>query len=279
VDAKYEPSLQLVYLPHLDYCLQRLGPDGDVSKDLAEIDKVCGELFDYFQNRGCRVIVLSEYGITKVDRVVHPNRILRDAGMLTIKRDLGLEYMDTGACRAFAVSDHQISHVYIENPDDIPAVEKLFEGVPGIARVLGPEGKREMGLDHERSGELVLLSEPDAWFTYYFWQDDAVAPEYARMVDIHGKPGYDPVELFTDPKYRFPMVKAGLTLARKKMGFRYKMELTPLDASLVKGSHGVFHGTPHDTPVLASSEPSLLPGDRIQATDVRDIILGHLFDE
>lgn len=279
LEEKYSPTLQLVYLPHLDYCLQRVGPEGDVAVDLAEIDAVCGELIDFFQDRDCRVIVLSEYGITPVTRVVHPNRILRDAGMLGIKVDLGLEYLDPGRCRALAVSDHQISHVYVDDPADVDAVRELFEGIPGVAAVLDDDGKRAFGLDHERAGELVLLAESDSWFTYYFWNDDAVAPEYARMVDIHGKPGYDPCELFVDPQLTFPIARIAGTLAKKALGFRYKMSVTPLDASLVKGSHGVTAGTPHDTPILISSDPDLLDSDRLPATSVRDLMLEHLFHD
>jgi predicted AlkP superfamily pyrophosphatase or phosphodiesterase len=277
VEEKFSPSLQLVYLPHLDYCLQRLGPDGDIERDLAEIDDLCGRLIDYFSGRGCRVIVLSEYGITPVRRPVHVNRVLREAGLLGVKVDLGLETLDTGSSRAFAVSDHQIAHVYIENPADVEGVRALFDNVAGVRTVLGEDGKREVGLDHARSGELVLLAEPDSWFTYYFWLDDAVAPDYARMVDIHRKPGFDPVELFIDPDIRHPMLKVGGILARKALGFRYKMDLTPLDATLVKGSHGVVTGEPHNTPIFASSEPRLLDSNSLQAIDVQSRILDHLF--
>jgi predicted AlkP superfamily pyrophosphatase or phosphodiesterase len=279
IEEKYAPSLQLVYLPHLDYVLQRSGPDSDLSKDLGEIDEVCGRLLDFFQDRGLRVIVLSEYGIMPVDRPVHPNRILRDAGYINVKVDLGLEYLDPGTCSAFSVSDHQLAHLYIANPSDVPAVKALFEATPGVARVLDADGKQELGLAHERSGELVLLAEPDSWFTYYFWSDDAVAPDYARIIDIHKKPGYDPVELFIDPNIALPMLKVGAILARKTLGFRYTMDVTPLDATLVKGSHGVVTGEPDNTPVLISSEPRLLPDGCVPAVAVRDIILDHIFQD
>jgi hypothetical protein len=156
-------------------------------------------------------------------------------------------------------------------------VKTLFEATPGVARVLDADGKRQLGLAHDRSGELVLLAEPASWFTYYFWNDDAVAPDYARMVDIHKKPGYDPVELFIDPKIALPMVKVASILARKALGFRYTMNVTPLDATLVKGSHGIATGRPDVTPVLISSEPRLVPDGSIPAVGVRDIILDHIF--
>ena len=277
VEEKYAPTLQLVYLPHLDYVLQRVGPSGDVAGDLREIDELCGRLIGFFRDRGCRVIVLSEYGITTVSRPVHPNRILREAGYVGLKVDLGLEYLDTGRCRAFSVSDHQVAHVYVRNADDVADVRKLFETTPGVGQVLDDEGKRACGLDHERSGELVLLAEPDSWFTYYFWLDDAMAPDYARMVEIHRKPGFDPCELFVDPRIRFPALKVGATLARKALGFRYKMEVTPLDANLVRGSHGFVTDDPGSTPLFMTSEPRLLDSGSLRAVEVRDRILDHVF--
>lgn len=277
LDEEFTPTLSLVYLPHLDYVLQRVGPDGEISGDLREIDALCGCLIDHFQERGCRVIVLSEYGITPVTRPVHPNRLLREAGLLGIKVDLGREYLDPGRCRAFAVSDHQIAHVYVQRAGDVPPVRELFESAAGVARVLDEEGKRELGLDHGRSGELVLLSERDSWFTYYFWEDDALAPDYARLVDIHRKPGFDPCELFVDPKLRLPWLRIARTLARKALGFRYTMEVTPLDPSLVRGSHGLPDGPSGERPVFASSEPALLADGTLRATGVRDLVLAHVF--
>ncbi|MDG2308260.1 MAG: alkaline phosphatase family protein [Candidatus Binatia bacterium] len=278
VEERYEPTLQLVYLPHLDYCLQREGPKADLSKDLSEIDAVVGGLIDHFENKGCRIVVLSEYGIVPVSRPVYPNRLLREAGLVEVKVDLGKEYLDPGASRAFAVTDHQIAHVYVCNEADRAAVKELFTGVPGVGQVLGEEGKRAFGLDHERSGEIVLLSEPDSWFAYYFWQDDDKAPDYARMVEIHRKPGFDPCELYIDPELTLPYAKVGMSLARKAMGFRYTMEVTPLDATMVKGSHGLV--TPDaDAPVFFTSEPRFLPSSSLAATDVRDRILDHVFQD
>lgn len=279
VERRFSPTLQLVYLPHLDYCLQRSGPAADLSQDLREIDRVCGRLIDFFQTRGSRIVILSEYGILPVHRAVHPNRILREAGYLSIKVDLGREYLDPGLCRAFAVSDHQLAHVYVRDPNDVPAVRVLFEEMPGVAAVLDEEGKRAYGLAHERSGELVLLAERDSWFTYYFWLDDDRAPDYARMVDIHRKPGYDPCELFVDPSLAVPTLKVGWTLARKTLGFRYTMEVTPLDPALVKGSHGVVTDDPAGSPVFMTSEPKFLGASSLPAVDVRDRILDHVFHD
>lgn len=279
LEESYRPTLQLVYLPHLDYVLQKVGPAGDLAQDLAEIDALCGRLLDFFSGRGCRVVVLSEYGITQVARPVHPNRLLRDAGLLAVKTDLGREYLDTGRCRAFAVSDHQLAHVYVRAPADVPAVKKLFLGVPGVERVLDEDGKRAAGLAHERAGELVLVAAADAWFTYYFWNDDARAPDYARTVNIHAKPGYDPCELFLDPQLRFPKLAIARSLGKKLLGFRYLMEVIPLDASLVKGSHGRITDRAEDGPIFMTTEPKLLGASALAATDVHGLLLDHVFQD
>lgn len=277
IERSYQPTLQLVYLPHLDYVLQKAGPDGDVAKDLREIDTLCGQLIDFFTERGCRIVLLSEYGITPVRRAVHPNRLLRQAGLLEVKVDLGREYLDPGRCRAFAVSDHQIAHVYVRHPSDVDRVKAVFEGVDGVERVVAGDAKREIGLDHERSGEVVLLARSDAWFTYYYWDDDARAPDYARTVNIHAKPGYDPCEMLIDPKLRLPKLTVARALARKALGMRYLMEVTPLDASLIKGSHGRPTDRPQDGPLLMTSEPGLLDAPAVGATDVMSLVMNHVF--
>jgi predicted AlkP superfamily pyrophosphatase or phosphodiesterase len=271
------PTLTLVYLPHLDYVLQRLGPDDPrVAKDLREIDAVCGELIAHVQRDGARVIVLSEYGITPVRDAIHVNRALREAGLLAVKEELGHDMLDAGASEAFAVSDHQLAHVYVRRPERVAEVQRLLASLDGVERVLDAEGKRAAGLDHPRSGELVAVSAADRWFSYYFWLDDARAPDYARTVDIHRKPGYDPVELFLDPALWLPQLKVGWTLAKKAAGFRYLLDVIPLDASLVRGSHGRLTDDPAKGPLFASSEPDLVPSE-VHATDVKDLVLAHVF--
>jgi predicted AlkP superfamily pyrophosphatase or phosphodiesterase len=218
------PTLTLVYLPHLDYSLQRLGPRHPaIAAELRAIDALCGELIEHVQRDGARVAVVSEYAITDVTGPVHINRALREAKLLAVRKELGREALDAGASDAFAVADHQVAHVYVQRPDLVPEVKQLLEGVPGVDTVLDGKGKRRMGLDHPRSGELVAVAAPDRWFTYYYWLDDEVAPDYARTVDIHRKPGYDPVELFLDPTLRAPKLKIGATLLKKALGFRYLM--------------------------------------------------------
>ncbi len=275
IDVQFDPTLSLVYLPHLDYELQKKGPVG-VDKPLAELDALAGDLIDFYEARGARVIVLSEYGIVPVSRPVHPNRILRAAGLINYRMELGREVIDIGGSEAFAMADHQISHVYVRDPARIPEVQALFQGVPGVGDVLDEDGKRAYGLDHDRAGELVLIAEPDSWFTYYYWEDDAKAPDYARTVDIHRKPGYDPVELFLDPAIKVPPLAIGSRLVRKKLGFRTLLDVIPLDATLVKGSHGRIVDDPAKGPLLMTRQTDLLGDGEIAATDVHDVILRHL---
>jgi hypothetical protein len=222
-------------------------------------------------------VALSEYGIGEVRGAVHVNRALREAGLVRIRTELGRELLDAGASEAFCVSDHQVGHVYVRRPERVAEVKRLIESVPGIERVLDEEGKRAAGLDHPRAGELVAVAAADRWLSYYYWLDDDVAPDFARTVDIHRKPGYDPAELFIDPALRFPKLRIGWTLARKALGFRYLMDVIPLDAGLVRGSHGRLPERLSAGPVLLSSEPDLLPDGAVEATGVKGLILDHVF--
>ena len=269
-DKKYNPTLTLVYLPHLDYCLQKYGPDlSKISTHLNEIDKVVEDLINYYSKKGARIILLSEYGITAVNQPIHINRILRQNGMLGIRVERGLELLDPGASKAFAVADHQVAHIYINDSSVTERVKEMVTGLPGVALVLDREAQKEYHIDHERSGDIVLVADEKSWFTYYFWLDDAVAPDYARVVDIHKKPGYDPVELFMTSKAR-----AGYKLLRKKAGFRYVMDVIPLDATLVKGSHGSIFTDQSFHPVLITDIP--IEKKQLVATDVYDVIWRQL---
>jgi len=279
VDEWSSPSLQLIYLPHLDYNLQRLGPDDPkIREDVRAIDAVCGTLIETLRSRGRRVIVLSEYGMTEVNRPIHLNRVLREARLLAVRDELGTEALDPGASDAFAVADHQVAHVYVRDPGRVADVKHLVAGVPGVERVLDRREQASIGLDHERSGDLVAISDASSWFTYYYWLNDDLAPDFARTVDIHRKPGYDPAELFLDPALPMPKLKVAWTLAKKKLGFRYLLEVIPLDATLVRGSHGRITDRLDDGPVCLSSEKDALAGT-IDAAAVRDLVLSHLFDQ
>jgi predicted AlkP superfamily pyrophosphatase or phosphodiesterase len=276
-----KPTLTLIYLPHLDYGLQRVGPDHpSISADLRAVDNVCGEIIEDAEQDGASIIVLSEYGITSVSHPIHINRALRRAGLLVVRDELGHELLDAGASHAFAVADHQIAHVYVPDSTRISAVKALLEDLPGVEQVLDAESKPAFGIDHPRSGELVALSRADSWFTYYHWIDDDRAPDYARTVEIHRKPGYDPVELFLDPALHNPKLAIGWRLAKRKLGFRTLMDVIPLDATLVKGSHGRTTNDPADGPVLISSDGALLHHGALAATaatEVKNLILAHVF--
>lgn len=275
---RHKPTLTLVYLPHLDYNLQRLGPHHpSIAADVAQIDGVCGELIDAARHAGAQIIVLSEYGITEVSRPVHINRALRNAGRLKVRLECGLEQLDAGASEAFAVADHQVAHVYISRPELIDEVARTLRAMPGVERVLDAAGKRELGLDHPRSGELVAVACADSWFTYYHFLDDALAPDYARTVDIHRKPGYDPVELFIDPALRFPRLHIARRLLQKKLGMRALMDVISLDATLVKGSHGRPTDRAEDGPLFITTAPELLASGPVAADAVKSLLLSHVF--
>jgi predicted AlkP superfamily pyrophosphatase or phosphodiesterase len=305
-ERKYQPTLSLVYLPHLDYNLQRHGtyrttpdpgsripensgsaptsighPESGIGNqvsgishqssapghpslnpaifpDLRAIDAIVGDLIQFFEQCGVSVILLSEYGITNVSQPIHLNRLFRERGWITVKEELGLEILDAGNSQVFAVADHQVAHVYLNeriDPRIRHEVRALLEGTDGIARVLDGETKKAAGIDHERAGDFIAVAREDAWFTYYYWLSDKKAPDFARCVDIHRKPGYDPVELFLDPRIPAPKLKIAWRLLQKKLGFRMLMDLIPLDASLVKGSHGCRPASQADWPVMISAAP------------------------
>ncbi|MCX4733321.1 nucleotide pyrophosphatase/phosphodiesterase family protein [Streptomyces sp. NBC_01363] len=267
------PDLSFVYVPHLDYDLQRYGPDGPEAIRAARMaDAALAPLLRELRERGTTVLALSEYGITAARRPVDINRALRRAGLLSVYAQRGMEYLDPHTSRAFAVSDHQVAQVYVADPADLPGVRAVLSELPGVAEVLDRRGQLALGAGHERSGELVAVAEPDAWFTYYYWLDDARAPDFARGVEIHRKPGYDPAELFFDPHDRWGRGRAAFALLRKRAGMRAPMTVVPLDASVVRGTHGRLPDDPRDAPVLLCSDPAE-ERERIHVTEVKDLIL------
>ena len=271
--GRCQPTLNLVYLPHLDYNLQRLGPNHpDIPKDLERIDSIVGDLIEFYGRTGVNVLLLSEYGITEVDTPIHLNRLFREQGWLTVREEMGLELLDCGASQVFAVADHQVAHIYINDKSLTDKVRALVKVVTGVDQVLGEEEKRTFGVAHPRAGDLVAVAAESAWFTYYYWMDNSRAPDFARCVDIHRKPGYDPVELFLDPSLSLPKARIAWKLLKKKLGFRMLMDLIPLDASLVKGSHGVCPSSEGDYPVIVAENPDLLPCEMMDAPDVFGVI-------
>jgi predicted AlkP superfamily pyrophosphatase or phosphodiesterase len=277
VIERKRPSLTLVYLPHLDYDHQRHGPDDPRSRAaLRAVDELVGGLVGHARRGGAEVLVVSEYGLRPVQRPVDINRALRRAGFLAVQETLGWELLDAGASRAFAVADHQVAHVYVRDPADQAKVRAVLEGLDGLAEVLDEDGKKAVGLDHPRAGELVAVAAPDAWFTYYYWLDDARAPDFAPTVDIHRKPGYDPAELFLRSEGAATKLRIGWRLLQKTLGFRYLLDVIPLHGQWVRGSHGRLPDDPAQGPVLIGSARALAPQTPPAMTDVFDLILRHL---
>jgi predicted AlkP superfamily pyrophosphatase or phosphodiesterase len=269
-DELHDPTLTLIYLPHLDYCLQKFGQDfSKIKTELGEIDRVVEQLVTYYERRGAQVLMLSEYGIAPVDNPIHINRVLREKGWLAIRHERGLELLDAGMSKVFAVADHQIAHIYVNDKSLLQDVRKTLEGIAGVEAVLDKEEQQKHHIAHQRSGDFVVVANEKSWFTYYFWMNDKVAPDYARCVDIHKKPGYDPVEMFMTSK-----VRAGYKLLRKKLGFRYVMDVVPLNANLIRGSHGRASGRKEYYPVLIT--PDAQWQDNLRATDVYDVIWKYL---
>ena len=276
IEQKYQPTLNLVYLPHLDYNLQRYGPcDRRVHSDLHSIDTLVGQLIQFFEARDIQVILLSEYGITEVDQAIHLNRLFREQGWITVKDELGLEQLDCGASAAFAIADHQIAHIYLNDTTIKEKVRETLLATEGVSEVLDADSMPDYNIDHARAGDLIAIADERSWFTYYYWQDDAYAPDFARCVDIHRKLGYDPVELFIDPNLKFPKLKVVRKLLRKRLGFRTLIDLIPLDASLVRGSHGRIPSDKKDWPVLIT-DSSHKADTSIDSTDVFQHLLEQI---
>lgn len=268
IEQRYQPTLSLVYLPHLDYNLQKLGPnDPRIATDLQLLDDLLGELIAFFQGRDIQLVILSEYGIAPVDHPISLNRIFRKRGWIAIKDELGLEMLDCGASKVFAVADHQIAHVYVNDPDLLEETRSAVLSQEGVELVLDRTEQASLGINHPRAGDLVAIADARSWFTYYYWLDDAVAPDFARTVDIHRKIGYDPVELFIDPNLRVPAARIAAFLLKKKLGVRGLLEVIPLDPTLVKGSHGRIPERTEDHPVLIADRLGSAPSV-IHATDI-----------
>ena len=256
---KFQPNFLYIYVPHLDYAAQKDGPDSPAAlAAVAELDKLIGK----FQSEINEAIdgqvdwmVASEYTVTAVDHVAFPNRLLREAGLLVVKEVDGLELLDFENSLAWALVDHQFSQVYVRdaNPLVIDQVVGLFQAADGIDQVISMSDRNAIGMDHERAGEVVLLSAKNSWQAYYWWNDDAKAPSFARTVDIHQKPGYDPVELHVD-------------MATRSI---------PLDASLIKGSHGLPATLDEQKGVLLRSFETTDSKDEFVDTELNGVVLDY----
>jgi hypothetical protein len=240
---------------------------------LGLLDDLLGELISFFQQRDVQLVILSEYGITPVDHPISLNRVFRKRGWIAIKDELGLEMIDCGASKVFSVADHQVAHVYVNQPSLLEEARSVLKSEAGVENVLDRTAQAALGIDHPRAGDLVAIADARSWFTYYYWLDDTLAPDFARTVDIHRKVGYDPAELFIDPAIKFPAARVGAFLLRKKLGLRGLLEVIPLDATLVKGSHGRAPERAEDHPVIIADHLAISPG-AIAATDVYGLLRG-----
>ena len=253
---RWNPDFFWIYLPHLDYAAQKTGPDSPAAQTaLGELDAVLGQLHENMHEAYGDVtwLVAGEYAITPVDHVSYPNRLLRQAGLLSVREEADGEWLDFTASRAFALVDHQFSHVFVADADlqTIDRIASLFREQPGIAEVLVGDQRGRYSMDHARSGEVILVSSPNSWQAYYYWLADEKAPKFARTVDIHRKPGYDPVELHVD-------------MATRSI---------PLDATLIRGSHGAPAEDPSQRTVLLASQPILPTRNTLTDTDIFAIIM------
>src|SRR5215207_1931252 len=192
------PNLLLTYIPHLDYDLQRYGPDGH------EANRALDVMLGYFERlktvcavRGYDWLIFGDYAIEPVtEGAVFPNRRLREAGLFGTRNVRGMAYPDFYSGRAFAMSDHGVAHVYCRDAAAVNEARTALRELPGVAEVLDKEQQAERGLAHRRSGDLILVAAPGTWFAYPWFTDKKEAPDFAGHVDIHNKPGYDPCELF-----------------------------------------------------------------------------------
>ncbi|TWT99521.1 Type I phosphodiesterase / nucleotide pyrophosphatase [Botrimarina colliarenosi] len=258
------PNFAYLYLPHLDYAAQKFGPDSPPAiAALGELDEEIGRLVNGaapLLGEEPLWLVASEYAITEVTLASFPNRALRDAGLLTVRLDDdGRERIDFAASRAWTLVDHQVGHVFVREHDaaTIAQAAAVLGKLAGVADIWDADEQSRQGLGHERSGDLVLISEPDSWQAYYWWNDEALAPRFARQVDIHNKPGYDPCEQFWD-------------MAAMK---QHDGGGVPLDPSLVKGSHGAPARTDAQRGVLLSSRKATFIEQPTADVDVFDIVL------
>lgn len=260
---RHAPNFHWIYIPHLDYASQKFGPNSDQAKAaLTELDALLGEFASKVAasrvGHDAVFLVAGEYALTDVTGVIYPNRILREAGFLTIRDEDGAEHIDLAASPAFAMVDHQLAHLFVKDGSlkVRDRIAELFRDMPGIAGAYAGENRAAIGMDHERSGDVVLVTDDAHWLAYYWWLDDAAAPPFARTVDIHAKPGYDPVEMFFDPATK------GISL----------------DASLVKGSHGVPATEPrHRTALVCSATSAMVKcGGAYSDIDIKRISLGLL---
>ena len=248
-DADHQ--LILCYAPGLDYDGQRFGPNAPQAlKTLEQGDALFGDLIQKALQAGYDVSVVSDYGFTEVHRPIFINRILRQNGYLSIENAANGELLEPGASKAFAVSDNQAAHIYVNDKQILKEVKQVLEESEGVAQVL--EAQESGALGHPRSGQLLAIAESDAWFAYPYWLDEAKAPDFAKCVDIFSKPGFDPCEMFMKPG-----LSGGLHVAKRfaqlKLGIRAPFDVISPDPFAIRGARNIRPKTPQESAIWISS--------------------------
>jgi len=272
IEEHESPDLTFVYIPHLDYDLQRFGPSSEKAlKAYKEVDALVMDLLQYYEKKNIHTILLSEYAIEEVHQEIALNRILRKHNYIQIREELGKELLDAGSSRAFAVCDHQIAHIYTKHTKE---VYDLLSKVDGIDELLDKEQQKKLGVNHDRSGDMIAVAKQGYWFSYYYWDDHSRAPDFASTVDIHRKPGYVPAELLIDKKILFPKLKIVYRLLQKKMGLRMLMDVIPVTGADVKGSHGRIPSDMENFPFYSSKKHA--HNKILLAEDIKKVILEEI---
>ncbi len=266
-----KPRLSFVYLPHLDYHAQTLGPGHQqIGNEASALDAVLAEFFAATASEQPTFVVMSGYQMNAVSGPIWLNRILRKSGHLEVVENEAGELIDFARSSAFAIADHQVAHVYVNRNKCDEVKQRLLAA--DVGEVLGRVEQESRKLWHPRSGEFLVLAKPDRWFAYPYWLDESKAPDFAQTVAIHAKPGYDPCEMLFDERLRFPKLSVAKRLLLKRCGFRSLMDVVSLDATRIRGSHGVAPaaGAPRATWICSSATGGF--GDVWRVADLPGVI-------
>lgn len=272
------PNLLLVYAPYLDYDGQRFGPDSTQARQaLRAMDTEIARLQEAVHGPDVDLVVVSDYGFVPVRRPLFPNRTLREHGLLEVQQAPNGELLEPATSRAFAVCDNQSAHVYVAQPQDVEKVAALLAGMDGVAAVHDRQAMEHMGIAHPRSGELLAIAEPDAWFAYPYWLDEARAPDFARCVAIFDKPGFDPCELLMAEGLQGKLHVA-LRFAQLKTGIRAPFDVINANELQVRGARNARPQDEDHSAVLVTSWAQEAAG-AIPMEALKDLVLRRLFED
>lgn len=275
VMAQDDPDLLMAYAPYLDYEAQRHGPDADPAKDaLAHMDSALTSLLARARASGRDVALVSDYGFTTVNRPVHINRILREAGLLDIEVAENGDQIAMGTSRAFAVCDNQAAHVYVRASEDIAMVQALLRDVDGVDDVLDAEAQVKVGIAHARSGDLVAVASRDSWFNYQYWLSAERAPDFADCIAIFDKASFDPCELFPRPgPFGKPFV--ALRLMQKLARLAVPFNVIDPNPNNPRGARDIAPDAATGATLITSWSR---PEDSVLMQDLKSLLLERMFD-